>query len=120
MRSLHRLSAALVFGTLCLALLAALPPVRGDDAPPPSSLLVLDASEKLSTLSLGGEDCLTINKGDLVVNSSHTHALSVSNSVLEVLDGKILLVGGGEGSGKSTITPEPQHGSAGWYASLSC
>ena len=110
MRTLHRLSAVLIVCTLCLALFASLTPTRGDDAPPPPSLLVLDASEKLSTLSLGGEDRLTIHKGDLVVNSCHRHAYSVSNSTLEVLAGKILIVGAGGGSGDHKITPAAQHG----------
>jgi hypothetical protein len=110
MRHPHRLSVALVLCTLCLAMLAAVPSVSGDDAPTPPSLLVLDASEKLSTFSLGGEDRLTIRKGDLVVNSCHRHAFSVSNSVVEVLDGQFLVVGAGVGSGESKITPEPQQG----------
>ena len=110
MRHFHRLSAVPVVCTLGLAMLAFLPTAWGEDAPTPPSLLVLDASEKLGTFSLGGEDRLTVHKGDLVVNSSHRHAFSVSNSTVEVRDGQMLIVGGGAGSGTSKITPEPQLG----------
>jgi len=77
------------------------------DAPAPPSLIVLNSTAKNGALSLGGENRLAVHKGDIAVNSSHTMALSLFNSELEVLAGEVILNGGAHILGEGSITPEP-------------
>ncbi|MCC7491985.1 MAG: hypothetical protein IT204_06570 [Fimbriimonadaceae bacterium] len=83
--------------TLCATLAAAQTP----------SVLILDDSQKLGSLSLGGDNTLVVEQGDVQVNSSHTAALSAFNSSLEVKQGKIGVVGGVQTLGKVSLTPKP-------------
>ncbi len=73
------------------------------------SLVVLDRSAKNGALNLGGEDRLLVDRGGLVVNSSHQNALFCANGTIEVKDGGIGVVGGWRALGKATISPEPTH-----------
>ncbi len=76
------------------------------------SVLVLDATDKNGALNLGGENVLTVRKGDLIVNSSHSSALFNANSQIQVLAGSILIAGGYNNLGEGTITPAPTTGAA--------
>jgi len=73
------------------------------------SLVVLDRSAKNGALNMGGEDRLLVDRGGLVVNSSHANALFNANGTVEVKDGGIGVVGGWKALGKATISPEPTH-----------
>ena len=52
------------------------------------------STAKNGALSLGGDNRLTVHKGDIAVNSSHAMALSLFNSELEVLAGELALLAG--------------------------
>lgn len=74
------------------------------------AVLVLDATDKNGALNLGGENVLTVHKGDLIVNSSHSSALFNANSQIQVSAGSILIAGGYNNVGEGTITPAPTTG----------
>jgi hypothetical protein len=76
------------------------------------SVLLLDVSQKNGALNLGGEDVLTVRKGDLIVNSSHSSAVFNANSRIEALGGAIRIVGGYNNLGEAAIAPDPTTGSA--------
>ena len=53
------------------------------------SVLILDPAEKNGALSVSGESRLVVHKGTVIVNSTHSHALSNQRATIEVLDGSI-------------------------------
>ena len=80
------------------------------DQPAVPSVLVLDTSEKNGALNLGGDNMLTVRKGNLVVNSSDNLALFSANSTVAVQNGTIQIVGGYSDLGQASTTPVPQTG----------
>ena len=84
--------------------------VLAQDQPLIPSVLVLDTSEKNGALNLGGDNVLTVRKGNLIVNSSDNLALFNANSTVAVQDGTIQIVGGYSDLGQASTTPAPQTG----------
>lgn len=78
--------------------------------PLPVAVLVLDAGNTNGALNLGGEDRLTVHKGDLVVNSAHAAAVFNANSQIEVKDGGFRVCGGMSPIGTATCAPDPETG----------
>ena len=76
------------------------------------SLMMLDESDKVWSLSVGADSRLTVQKGDIVINSSNKGALWLTNGALNDLDGQILCVGGINNMGKTTPRPAPVLGAA--------
>jgi hypothetical protein len=76
------------------------------------SILALDPSEKVWSLQVTAKSHVVVQKGDILVNSTHERALWTANSTLEAQDGSIKVVGGVSKLGQVTITPEPLTGAA--------
>lgn len=85
-------------------------PVRAE--PLPAAVLVLDGRATNGALNLGGENRLSVHKGDLVVNSTHQMAVFNANSQIEVKDGSFRIAGGANALGTAAFTPEPETGAA--------
>lgn len=76
------------------------------------SVLVLDPTEKVWSLQLTAKSRLVVEKGDVVVNSTHEHALWNAASALDVQTGTIKVAGGVNELGEVSINPRPQTGAA--------
>jgi hypothetical protein len=107
-----RVRAVCPSGWFALAAMIAVSSLSGrafaQDQPVIPSVLVLDTSDKNGALNLGGDNVLTVRKGNLIVNSSDNLALFNANSTLAVQDGTIQIVGGYSDLGQASTTPVPQ------------
>ena len=77
-----------------------------------SSLMMLDPTEKVWSLQVTSKSHLTVQKGDVVVNSTHKGALWIADGTIEALDGQIRDVGGVTNMGKTVPKPAPVIGAA--------
>jgi hypothetical protein len=105
--------ARLRFPLLCAGVVAAVLVglvVHAD--PLPAAVTVLDARPTNGALNLGGEDRLTVHKGDLVVNATHASAVFNANSQIEAKGGGVKVAGGYSPLGTATCTPDPETGAA--------
>jgi hypothetical protein len=98
---------------LPLAILAlGLKSAAAQDKPAPAvpAVLVLDPSEKSWALEVSGKSQVVVQKGDIVVNSSHRSAVWLADSSLTAQAGAIKIVGGLGQMGEGTASPKPQTG----------
>ena len=85
---------------------------EADTADKMPSLMMLDDSDKVWSLSVGNASHLTVQKGDIVINSVNKGALWLTNGTLNDLDGQILCAGGINNMGKTAPRPAPVLGAA--------
>ena len=71
------------------------------------ALLLLDYSDKVWSLSVGANSSLTVQHGDIVINSTNKGALWLANGMLNDMDGQILCTGGLNNMGKTSPKPYP-------------
>lgn len=87
-------------------------PVEKAAAPDMPSVVMLDPTDKVWSLQVTSKSRLSVEKGDIVVNSVNKGALWIADGNIDALDGAIRCVGGINNMGKTVPKPFPVLGAA--------